>query len=298
MRLSRFALLPIAALALGACAEDDAVSVNDRPPLGGVRFINAVSDAGPLDIRMVDQVQWSASSVTTTSGIGLPFRAGTIHWPTEAKARQIRVFPNDSILANTTTVLHDTTITIERDRNVTLMLVGTRAANNLRFVVINDNPPTLTGNQIATRLLNASMAGQVPAGADGYIVASTATVPSGTPNWANLPPLTASPYVVRDTGTFAVRTAAAGTTTFWSGAAPAGAPRDGLIGATAGFRAGGSAMTAYLFPRACPSVTPPLTAANCPAAAGQSAAVIAGYQAPGVSFFIDLIPAAPIAAGS
>jgi hypothetical protein len=273
MRLSRFLLLPIATLALAACSEDDGVTVNARPPLGGVRFINAVPDAGPLDIRMVDQLQWSASSVTTTTGIGLPFRAGTIHWPTEAKARRIRVFPNDSLLAVTTTVLHDTTITVEANKNVTLMLVGTLAAGDLRFVTLDDVPPTLTGQQVAVRLVNASSTGQTPAAANGHLLATATTALAATPTWSNVAPRATAAYVVRDTGTFAVRTTATGTTTpIWTATAPAGEPQNGLIGATAGFRAGGSAMSAYLFPRACPAVATPITAANCQAARGQSAA--------------------------
>ena len=62
MRFFRISLLPLALLAVAAC-HDDGVSVNNRPPLGGVRFVNAVADGGPVDIRMVDQVEWSASSV-------------------------------------------------------------------------------------------------------------------------------------------------------------------------------------------------------------------------------------------
>src|SRR3954471_18182909 len=74
MRFSRLSLLPLALVAVAAC-HDDGVSVNTRPPLGGVRFVNAVPDGGPVDIRMIDQVEWSASSVADNSVCcGLPFR--------------------------------------------------------------------------------------------------------------------------------------------------------------------------------------------------------------------------------
>ena len=173
MRFSRLSLLPLALIAAAAC-HDDSVSVNTRPPLGGVRFINAVPDGGPVDIRMVDQVEWSASSVANnTSCCGLPFRTGTIHWPTEAKARHIRVFPTDSSLAVTTTILHDTTITIEANKNVTLMLVGSRAAGGkVSFVMIDDNPGAVPSTQVATRVVNASSTGQTPSTAAAYITAS------------------------------------------------------------------------------------------------------------------------------
>ena len=60
MRHSRRLFMPLALIALAAC-HDDGVTVNARPPLGGVRFINAVPDGGPVDIRYVDQVEWSGT---------------------------------------------------------------------------------------------------------------------------------------------------------------------------------------------------------------------------------------------
>ena len=57
MRLSRLTLLAVpAALALAACNSDD-VTAETRPPLAGVRYINAVPDTSRLDFRMVDQLE-------------------------------------------------------------------------------------------------------------------------------------------------------------------------------------------------------------------------------------------------
>jgi hypothetical protein len=278
-----FHLLPIALLAVAAC-HDNGVSVNPRPPLGGVRFINAVPDGGPVDIRMVDQVEWSASSVSGNSDCcGLAFRAGTIHWATEAKARHIRVFPTDSSIAITSTILHDTTITIEANKNVTLMLVGSRAAGGrVSFVMIDDTPPAIGAGQLAVRMVNASSTGQTPANASGYLTATTTTALPGTPTYGTVAPRTASPYVVQSIGSFAIQTTAAGTTTpVWAAAAPDGAPASGLVGATAGALASGSALSAYLFPR---SGTGPFTAAQ---------GTPPTFANPGVVFFVDLIPAPP-----
>jgi hypothetical protein len=278
MRFSRVSLLPLALMALAACNKEDGVSVNARPPLGGVRFVNAVPDGGPVDIRMVDQVEWSASSVAdNTACCGLPFRSGTIHWATEAKARHIRVFPTDSSLAVTTQVLHDTTITIEANKNITLMLVGSRAAGGkVSFVTIDDNPPTVPATQVATRLVNA---GQPPA-ASGYITATATTPLPATATFATVAPRSAATYVLRNTGNFAIQASPAGdNTTVWASlAAPAGAPADGLIGATAGALGGGSAFSAYLFPRS---------------VAGTAAPQSAAFQAPALVYFVDLIPAPP-----
>jgi hypothetical protein len=280
MRLSCLHLLPLAMLTLAAC-HDNGVSVNPRPPLGGVRLINAVPDGGPVDVRMIDQIEWSVSSVVDNTTYGLPFRSGTIYWPTEAKARHIRVFPTDSSLAVTTTVLLDTTITIEANKNVTLMLVGSRATGGkVSFIKFDDSPPTMTGTQMAVRMVNASGPGQVPASADGYIVKdTTATGLPATATYAGVASLVAAPYVVRDTGLFALRATATGnTTTFWATTAPAGAPAAGLIGATAGYRGLGSAISGFLFPRS---------------TAGTGAPQAAAFTAPKVVFFVDFIPAPP-----
>jgi hypothetical protein len=279
MRLSRFLLLPVAMLALAACSPNDGVSVNARPPLGGVRFINAVPDGGAVDIRYIDQVDWSGSSVNGTN-YGLAFRAGTNHWATEAKARHIRVFPSDSAIAVTSTILLDTTITITANKNVTLMLVGSRAAGGkVSFLMIDDTPPTLTGPQIAVRVVNAASSSDVPATAAAYILATTTTALPGTPTFASIPSRTASTYVLRDTtaGAFAIRATAAGdVTTPWSVAAPAGASQVGLIGAAAGYLGAGSALSAYVFPRSVAGTAAP-----------------ASFTTPGLVFFVDQIPTPP-----
>jgi hypothetical protein len=273
-------ILPIALLAAAAC-HDDGVSVNERPPLGGVRFINAVPDGGPIDIRMIDQVEWSASSVSGNANCcGLVFRAGTIHWATEAKARHIRVFPSDSNIVITSQILHDTTITIEANKNVTLMLVGSRAAGGkVSFVMIDDNPGIVPATQVATRLVNAGPAGQ-PGAASGYITATATTPLPATATFATVAPISAAPYVLRPTGAFAIQASPAGdNATVWAAsAAPAGAPADGLIGATAGALGGGSAFSAYLFPRSVAGTAAPQTAA---------------FQVPALVYYVDLIPAPP-----
>jgi hypothetical protein len=174
-------------------------------------------------------------------------------------------------------ILHDTTITIEANKNVTLMLVGSRAAGGkVSFVMIDDNPGTVASNQIATRLVNASSTGQTPATASAYITADTTSALPATPTFASVAPRSASPYVLRPTGSFFLRTTADGSTaTVWSAVAPAGAPADGLTGVTAGALGGGSAFSGYLFPRS---------------VAGSGAP---NFTSPGIVYFVDLIPAPP-----
>jgi hypothetical protein len=273
-------LLPIAMLAMAACHENG-VSVNARPPLGGVRFINAVADGGPVDIRMVDQVEWSASSVSGGAACcGLAFRAGTIHWATEAKPRHIRVFPSDSSITIASQILLDTTITIEANKNVTLMLVGSRAAGGkVSFVTISDNP-TPTPTQVAVRLVNASNSTQTPASANGYITATTTSALPATPDFSAVGPLSASPYVMRPPGSFAIQTTAASSTaTVWAANAPDGTDATAIGGVTAGAKGPGSGLSAYLFPRS---------------VAGTGAPQSAAFQTPGIVFFVDLIPKPPL----
>lgn len=274
MRHSRLLFMPLALVALAAC-HDDGVSVNARPPLAGVRFINAVPDGGPVDIRYVDQVEWSGSSVNDNN-IGLAFRAGTIYWATEAKARHIRVFPTSDDIAVTSQVLHDTTITIEPDRNITLMLVGSRAAGGkVSFVKIEDDVAP-GADQVGVRLVNASTT--APGAASAYVTTDTTSLPA-TATFASVSPLSASSYVMRSLGKFFVRATPSGSTaSVWSAVAPTGAPADGLIGVTAGYNGPGSALSAFLFPA---SVT------------GTGAPQTARFQAPEVIFFVDLIPAPP-----
>lgn len=263
--------MPLALFALAAC-HDNGVTVNTRPPLAGVRFINAVPDGGAVDIRYVDQVEWSGSSVNGNNQ-GLAFRAGTIHWATEAKARHIRVFPSDSAIAVTTQVLHDTTITIAPNKNITLMLVGSRAANGkVRFIEIDDDVAT-DANQVGVRFVNASAAA-----ATGYVTTDT-TSALGTATFANVAAFSASPYVMRSTGKFFVRATPAGSATpVVSAVAPAGAAADGLIGVTAGYNGPGSALSAFYFPAS---------------AAGTGAPQTTAFKSPALVYFVDHIPAPP-----
>src|ERR1043166_8950060 len=55
MRASRFLFLCLTLGAVAACDNAD-TSEPARPPLAGVRFINALADTTSVDVRMVDQI--------------------------------------------------------------------------------------------------------------------------------------------------------------------------------------------------------------------------------------------------
>lgn len=264
MRPFRSGVLCLAAAALVACDESD-VTTPARPPLAGVRVINAVADTFAVDVRMIDQVEWSIVANN------INFRAGTEHQPVEAKARRIRVFAfhgANPTLPNVTQVLHDTTISFAADRNVTLLLTGSARARNVRFVMIEDDPPTPGAGQIAVRTVNTSNAA-----IDAYYTASATEAIAGSPAAANVAPLAASPYVTRATGAVAARIASAGSTTANASVAGPNAPTapEGVAPA-AGVNSSGSAFSIFYFP------------------AGAAGSPQAAVASPSAIWFVDRVP--------
>jgi hypothetical protein len=242
MRLIRFGILCTGLAALVACSGED-VSAPDLPALGGVRFINALADTGAVDIRMVDQVEWSAFANA------LNFRQGTEHMPTEAKARHIRVFSFANRDVNTVQqVIHDTTIVVSANTNVTLLLTGSARARTAKFVVISDTPPTLAAGQIAVRAVNAST-GAVNA----YVVDTTTDAVTGvSPAASNLGVNSTSSYVTRAAGRVALTVTDPGSTTANAAVNGPAAPADPAgtgYNKAAGVRNAGSVFSVYYFPR-------------------------------------------------
>ena len=264
MRLSRLAMLAAGTLSFGACSSDT-ITTTTLPPLAGVRFINALSDTGAVDIRMIDQVELSAVANK------LAFRDGTEHQPTEARARHIRVFPNSFDQAITQKYMLDTTITLVADTRVTLLLTGSARAKTVKFVVITDSPPAVTAGQIAVRAVNAAT-GAI----DAYVVTdTTVAIAAGTP-LANVAPLATSVYVTRATGAAAIRVTDAGSATV-NISAPGPVSPALLAGElpAAGVNSAGTAFSVFYFPRA---------------VAGSSAPQTAAFLKPGAIWFVDRVP--------
>lgn len=271
MRLSRFALLaaPLAVAALGACNDDDVVTAT-RPPLAGVRYINALPDTGTVDIRMIDQLDYSANTINGNGG--LLFREGTEYFPTEAKARKIRVFSFQNREATTVSqIIHDTTITFEANKNYTLLLVGSARAKTARFRVIEDARQNVSAGNVAVRVFNAG-AGAV----DAYVLPTATTALTGTPTFAGVGDLAASAFNNRAAGAFAVRIAPAGSTTAAASVAAAtGTAGTALVNPVAGAAVPGTVFSAYVFPRS---------------VAGSGAPQTAAFLTTGVQLFVDQLP--------
>lgn len=275
MRVSRLFVLFGAAVALGAC-HDDSVSILNPPPLAGVRYINAVPDTFDVDIRTVDQIDWSATANR------LRFRSGTEHMPMEAgKPRHIRVFtqPGDAPDANhpvpspdiVSTVLVDTTITFDEGVNYTLLLTGSARAGAVHFVVITDGPDA-NETAVQYRFVNANGGAAI----DAYLTDGDADPLPGSPTFAGVASDEASAYIVRDAGDVFARVFAAGTTTPVVASNDGPSAPDQLPGARpgAGVDSPGSAFSIVYFPA---------SVADSPARQ---------FAAPGVVYFVDRNPGA------
>lgn len=267
MHLSRYLVLSVGLFAVAACDDDEITNVSP-PPLAGVRFINAMADTGAVDIRMIDQLEWSAFALT------LAFRSGTEHQPTEAKSRRIRVFPTSADPAVTSKFMLDTAITFTANTNYTLLLTG-GSGSPRRFVVLTDDPPACDNN-VAVRAVNAAAAGNV----DVYVARKAADPLPAQPAAANVAPQATSGYVTRAADTTHVRVTAAGTTTpimaSTSGPLAPAPPPGSPARPAAGVNTACSAFSVFVFPRSVAGTSAPQTPAR--------------FTAPEAIFFVDRLP--------
>jgi len=266
MRFSRFLLTGVVFSIAVACNNDE-ITNTTPPPLAGVRFINAMADTGAVDIRMIDQVAWSAFALS------LAFRSGTEHQPTEAKARRIRVFPTSPNPAVTSAFLLDTTLTFAANQNYTVLLSGSAKTNprTLRFVALTDSPPAPT--DIALRAFNLGCAaGNI----DVYLTRQATDPLPAQPAISNVAAMAASQYVTRapDTLLLATVTNAGTTTVVATGQGPRATVTAGARPA-AGVNSAGSVLSGFCFPRS---------------VAGTSAPQTTPFQAPAVVYFVDRQP--------
>ena len=235
MRLTRMIFLAAGLAALTACDSDE-VTTPDLPPLGQVRFINAVNDTLAVDIRAIDQVEFSP--VVSD----LRFRGGTNHQPVEAKSRKFRVFATSRTIGVTSVPLMDATVDIPANRRITLLLVGSARSKNLQFVTINDDVSAPPAGMIAVRVVNAAT-GAI----DGYITTAATDPIGGAAAAANVGPLAQSAYVTRAIGNAALRITAAGSTTATASAAgPTSTAEAGKLPAAA-VNSEGTKFSVYYF---------------------------------------------------
>jgi Domain of unknown function (DUF4397) len=262
MRLSRFVLLCVAAAALGACDSKTGVTTPTLPPLSYARFINAVTDTGGLDVRAMDQVEFSPVANNLT------FRTATAYFQTEAGVRHLRIFPTSTNINVTSNVMADALITLPANSRFTLLLAGSARAGTVQLWVIDDNAPAPAAGQIGVRLVNAS-GGVV----DGYVLATATTPLSGTPTFSGLGLFIQSNYLARSTGAVAIRVTDAGTSSVRASLAAPASPAT-LTGANpgAGRSSEGTVLSAYDF------------------GAGAAGSANAAVTSPSLVWFVDRNP--------
>jgi hypothetical protein len=264
MKVTRSGVALAAALLAIGCSKDGGPFLAPVEPLAYTRFVAAVPDTSALDWRFVDAVKNSPFA------LNLAFRGFTPYQATTPGARHLRIFPTSTDITITSQVVMDTTLTFEEGKYYTIVHIGlarTGGAPADRIIVFNDDAPSLTGTTIALRAINLGpgLNTGAPGAVDVFATAATGDALPATPLFGNLAFLSASAYVTRPTGTLAVRATGSGTTTpvLANVAAPAGVPADPALSGSAigGAAQGGTAMTAFIFPRSTAGSRAPQTAA-------------------------------------
>jgi hypothetical protein len=273
-RFARATALGVFALAFTTACEPEKTFATEDIPTAGVRFINAVPDtagAFGLDLRFTDIVENSAqfrvgfrNAPTTTAGVT---GAAVQYKPAKAGSRKMVIFLDDTIQSIATVKLKDTTVSLTAGENYTAILWGgarSGASPAMRLSFFPEVVPN-PGAQVALRVINATGS---PIDVRTYV--ATGTAPA-TPTWANVPPLTASSYVLVAPSQirYNVQPAGGGTALFADLLALVGAPESSSAGAGGkidtdalpGTTVAGSAVTLIVFPRSTAGARTPQAAA-------------------------------------
>src|ERR1041385_5321166 len=121
--------LSLAAGAVSACRPDEVIET-ENIPTAGVRFINALPDSAGgqgLDFRFVDLVESNShfriafrNNIVTSGGV--PASTQIEYKNTRAGSRHFRIFLDDTLLNVASTVVKDSTMTVEAGHNYTVLL--------------------------------------------------------------------------------------------------------------------------------------------------------------------------------
>lgn len=273
MKPMRIALLLFGALSLSACNEDPGVILAPKVPVAFTRFVNAVPDTGATDWRFIDILEHSPNA------LGLAFRSFTPYQQTAVGKHQLRIFTTSTDIDVTSVPIIDESVTFEEGVHYTIVHVGFARAGQTpadRLLVIQDDIPDVATGSVAVRAVNlATGLGNL----DFFGSASGGSSPlPTTPLFANVAYLGASAYSNRAPGPLAVRVTATGQTTVMADAtAPAGQAADPAanLNAVGGSSRGGSAFTAFAFPRS---------------VAGSKAPQGSAFSTPAIVYIIDRNP--------
>ncbi len=294
MRIVR--ILAIGLLAAGAaCSRDNAGVIVTPDPVGGLRYVNLVSDTGAMDFRVIDIIGDAPNTIAATFRTGglvfgnvNPSPTQPPYQPVRAGARHIRVFMSGTTAAVASTQMFDTTVTFAANTNYTFFLFGTSrtgvAGRCCSVLITKDSVPTLAAGKWAVRVLNLAPdyagAPTVPAAGSGLDlrIASTAgATPTAAASTATVGVITnqalgnLSSYVSLDTSGTAVTSVpgyklfavANGTTSpaVFQAVMPLGTRGSATSNPFAGTSVAGTAITAVILPRSTPASLAPQTAA-------------------------------------
>ena len=273
-RVFVLSLVCLSAVIAAGCSQKE-VYPTALVPTAGVRFINAVPDTAGgygLDLRFVDILESNAQfrmnfrSGPATAG-GVTASAGVQYKAARAGQRHFRIFLSDTIQAAASTVLKDTTVTLEAGKNYTALLMGyartgqTPAMQLLFFEETVADP----GANVAVRVINTT-----GAAIDVRQYVSGGTLPVAA-TWANVAAMSVSTHITTAPAQirFNVQPAGGGTALFADGLALLGSPAFSTAGASGrldvealpGTTIAGSAVTFIVFPRSVAGARTPQTAA-------------------------------------
>ncbi|MDA1081845.1 MAG: DUF4397 domain-containing protein, partial [Gemmatimonadetes bacterium] len=264
-RMNTLAVLVLAAVVASACRPAEVIKTVS-PPSAGVRFINAVPDSSGafgLDMRFVDIVENNVffrityrNGPATTAGVTAS--ALTQFRPARAGVRHFRIFLDDTLQAITSTVLKDTSVTLEVGKNYTAMLWGEARLGTMKLTFFEDVPAD-PGTSVAMRVINATNAA-----IDASYYVSGGAAP-GTPTWPSIPAYSASSFSTAAVGSYLyrVRAAGSGANMFNDVTALKGANADLIVGLdpTPGTLQAGSAVTLVVYPRSTAGARTPQSSA-------------------------------------
>ena len=276
-RIFHLTLLCLVGGVVSACKPDSVVAT-ESIPTAGVRFINAVPDSAGafgMDLRFVDptpvesNVQFRIAFRNSPSA-SAPFVSTAIQFKgARAGQREFRIFLDDTIQAITSTVVKDTTVTLVATHNYTAWLwgYGRSAGADKMHLDFVDEVVADPAAQVAIRVVNATNAA-----IDVRAYVQGSAVPAA-PTWANVPPFSASAYVLVAPASimYNVQPAGGGAALFTDARAMPGAvascsgqvcvpPQQPDEVATPGTTVAGSAVSAIVFPRSTPPEPKPATA--------------------------------------
>ena len=288
--MRRHLQLSMLCLTLGlasACSTPEKIIQTENIPTAGFRFINAVPDTNAMDLRFVDIVENSAhyqigfrDSPATTAGV--TGSAQIEYKNTRAGSRHFKIFLNGTTPEIASTVLKDTTVTLEAGKVYTAIMQGPARSGGMKLVVYEEVIADPAAN-VALRVINTT-----PNPIDVRVFAATATLPASA-TWSAVAPysrsafVTAAPSQIR----YNVQPAGGGAVVVPEALALIGAPATSSAGTSTldleglpGTTQAGSAVTAIVFP---------------PSVLGSNAVqfLVSGVRTSGMTFMWDRRPPRP-----